>query len=138
MELTGGQITINNQKPTKTMRRKIGYVLQEDVFFSHLTVNQTLKFVGEIRLSDSLASEQKSKIVDEVMDELGLRKCADTVMGGGIFVTGCSGGEKKRCSIATELITNPSLLMMDVCFIDCHYQSVQEINTFITLWLLTH
>ena len=43
MELTDGEILINGQKPTKTIRRRIGYVLQEDVFFSHLTVNQTLK-----------------------------------------------------------------------------------------------
>jgi len=113
MELESGKISINGQKSTKTMRRRIGYVLQEDVFFSHLTVDQTLKFVGDIRLPDKLTKQQKYKIVDEVMDELGLRKCADTVMGGDIFVTGCSGGEKKRCSIATELITNPSLLMMD-------------------------
>lgn len=45
MELADGEILINGQKPTKTIRRRIGYVLQEDVFFSHLTVNQTLKVI---------------------------------------------------------------------------------------------
>ena len=43
MELAGGEILFNDQKPSKMMRRKVGYVLQEDVFFSHLTVNQSLK-----------------------------------------------------------------------------------------------
>jgi len=43
MELASGEILFNNQKPSKAMRRKVGYVLQEDVFFSHLTVNQSLK-----------------------------------------------------------------------------------------------
>lgn len=113
MDLVNGEITMNGKKATKTLRRKIGYVLQEDVFFSHLTVSETLKFVGDIRLPDSMKKDDKYKIVDEVIDELGLRKCAKTIMGGGIFEKGCSGGEKKRCSIAIELITNPSLLMMD-------------------------
>ena len=43
MELESGEILINGKEATKTLRRKIGYVLQEDVFFSHLTVNQTLQ-----------------------------------------------------------------------------------------------
>ncbi|XP_057306202.1 uncharacterized protein LOC130644562 [Hydractinia symbiolongicarpus] len=113
ISLDSGKILINGQKATKRLRRGIGYVLQEDVFFSHLTVNQTLQFVGEVRLPDKLSKQQKHGVVNEVIDELGLRKCANTVMGGGLFVTGCSGGEKKRCSIGVELITNPSLLILD-------------------------
>jgi len=113
VEIESGEILINNEKATKRLRRGIGYVLQSDNFFSHLTVEQTLQFVGELRLPDALSSTQKCEVVDEVIDELGLNKCKKTVMGGGLFITGCSGGEKKRCSIAAELITNPSLLMMD-------------------------
>ena len=51
--------------------------------------------------------------IEGVVDELGLRKCLDTVLGGGLFTTGCSGGEKKRCSIAAEMIKNPGLLILD-------------------------
>ena len=43
MDLVDGEITLNGKKATKTLRRKLGYVLQEDVFFSHLTVDETLK-----------------------------------------------------------------------------------------------
>lgn len=46
MSLDSGKILINGKKATKRLRRGIGYVLQEDVFFSHLTVNQTLQVIA--------------------------------------------------------------------------------------------
>ena len=41
--LNAGSIIINGENTSKTLRRKIGYVMQEDIFFSHLTVRQTLE-----------------------------------------------------------------------------------------------
>ena len=46
------------------------------------------------------------------MKELGLEKCADTPVGGK-FIKGISGGERKRTSIAFELISDPKLLILD-------------------------
>lgn len=51
--------------------------------------------------------------VDAVLEELLITKCKNTRIGDGIMVFGCSGGERKRVSIATELLTNPSLLLLD-------------------------
>ncbi|XP_047128931.1 uncharacterized protein LOC105849169 isoform X1 [Hydra vulgaris] len=111
--LNNGSITINGENYSKFHRRKIGYVTQEDIFFSNLTIRQSLEFVGKIRLPDSMKWDEKLTIVDKVIDDLGLRKCENTVLGGDFYTKGCSGGERKRCSIAVELITNPACIILD-------------------------
>lgn len=50
--------------------------------------------------------------MDDVIAELALAKAADTFIGNE-FVRGVSGGERKRCNIGVELLSNPSLLFMD-------------------------
>eukprot|EP00794_Sanderia_malayensis_P015415 gene15415-16989_t len=113
-ELTSGIVTINGKKMEKSLRRNLGYVLQDDVFFSHLTMRQTLDFAAELRLPDEMLHKDKMAVVDEVIDKLDIKKCENTIIGGGMFsVGGLSGGERKRTSIGVELITNPALLMMD-------------------------
>ncbi|XP_065649409.1 uncharacterized protein LOC101239819 isoform X2 [Hydra vulgaris] len=111
--ITNGTILINGENFSKFFRRKIGYVMQEDIFFSNLTIRQTLEFVGKIRLPESMKWDEKLAIVDQVIDDLGLRKCENTVIGGDYYTHGCSGGERKRCSIAVELITNPACIILD-------------------------
>ncbi|XP_065649402.1 uncharacterized protein LOC100212479 isoform X2 [Hydra vulgaris] len=111
--VNSGAIKINGEKASKFLRRKIGYVLQEDIFFSNLTVRQSLEFVGKIRLPDFMKWKEKLSIINEVINNLGLKKCENTILGGDLFNPGCSGGEKKRCSIAVELIRNPACIIMD-------------------------
>ena len=52
VELEKGEILINNQRATKQLRRQIGYVVQEDIFLTHLTVKQSLQFAGELSIPD--------------------------------------------------------------------------------------
>lgn len=52
------------------------------------------------------------EIVDQTIEELGLKECADTVVGG-IFRKGISGGERRRLSIGCVLVTLPSVLILD-------------------------
>lgn len=59
-------------------------------------------------LSDAVIEER----IERILRRLGLLGCKDTMVGG-IFAKGLSGGEKKRTSIAYEMITEPSLLMLD-------------------------
>ncbi|XP_065676975.1 uncharacterized protein LOC101239081 isoform X1 [Hydra vulgaris] len=87
--------------------------MQEDIFFSHITVRQCLEFVGKIRLPENMKGSEKKAVVDQVINELGLDKCQNTILGSDIFEGGCSGGEKKRCSIGVELISNPACIIMD-------------------------
>lgn len=73
-----GEVLINNVKYKKSMRRTIAYVLQEDIFYTNLTVRQQLYFTSNLRLPDSLSAETKRAVVDQVIKTLRIEKCADT------------------------------------------------------------
>ncbi|XP_012938369.1 ABC transporter G family member 21 [Aplysia californica] len=107
-----GRITLNGATLSKDLKRQISYVLQEDIFFPNLTLRETLVFTAMIRLPDKMPRQDKMDRLEEVIDALDLRKCLDTIMGDA-WARGLSGGEKKRASIACELITDPNLLYMD-------------------------
>ncbi|RVW23628.1 ABC transporter G family member 22 [Vitis vinifera] len=91
---------------------RIGFVTQDDVLFPHLTVRETLTYAARLRLPKTLTKQQKEKRAVDVIYELGLDRCQDTMIGGS-FVRGVSGGERKRVSIGNEIIINPSLLFLD-------------------------
>ncbi|XP_076471095.1 uncharacterized protein LOC143301001 isoform X2 [Babylonia areolata] len=110
--LEAGTVTYNGDLLTKATKRKLSYVLQEDVFFPNLTLRETLSFVAMLRLPDTLSRKEKMDKMNKVIDELDIRKCLDTIMGDA-WERGLSGGEKKRASIACELITDPAIVFMD-------------------------
>lgn len=101
-----GLVTINGRAFSKTMRKQIAYVLQEDIFYTQLTVRQQLTITSHLRLPDSLTHEEKAAAVDHVIKTLRIKKCENTQI---LLI---SGGEKKRCNIGTELLTNPSILLL--------------------------
>ncbi|CAA2954554.1 ABC transporter G family member 22-like isoform X1 [Olea europaea subsp. europaea] len=108
----GGSVTYNDQPYSKLLKSRIGFVTQDDVLFPHLTVKETLTYAALLRLPRTLTKEEKKKRALDVIYELGLERCQDTMIGGS-FVRGVSGGEKKRVSIGNEIIINPSLLFLD-------------------------
>ncbi|KAK6115042.1 hypothetical protein DH2020_007311 [Rehmannia glutinosa] len=108
----GGTITYNNQLYTKSLKRRIGFVLQDDIVFPHLTVKETLTYSALLRLPNTLSIEQKKERAMNVISELGLERCQNTMIGG-TFVRGVSGGERKRVCIGNEILLNPSLLFLD-------------------------
>ena len=55
---------------------------------------------------------EKEKRVDEIIEDLKLKKCENTYIGGPV-IKGISGGERKRCSIGVELVSDPSLIFLD-------------------------
>ncbi|XP_054798832.1 ABC transporter G family member 22-like [Prosopis cineraria] len=107
-----GSITYNDRPYTKSLKKRIGYVTQDDVVFPHLTVKETLTYVALLRLSKDLSITQKKERVMNVLSELCLERCQDTAIGGN-FIRGVSGGERKRVCIGTEILLNPSLLFLD-------------------------
>ncbi|XP_076116252.1 uncharacterized protein LOC143083788 isoform X1 [Mytilus galloprovincialis] len=110
--IASGEITLNNSPFTKDWKRRICYVLQQDVFFETLTLRETLQFVANMRLPDSLTNEDKQKFLDGIINDLHLKKCLDTLVGGGM-IPGLSGGERKRVNIACEMLTDPSFILLD-------------------------
>lgn len=89
------------------IRQLIGYVPQDDVLHLELTVGQTLEFAAELRFPSDVAEEDRAGRINEVLDELGLTERRD------VPVANLSGGQRKRVSVALELLTRPSLLILD-------------------------
>ncbi len=90
-----------------SLRSRIGMVPQDDVVHRQLTVNQALGYAAELRLPPDTGKADRAKVVARVLDELDLTKHADT------RVDKLSGGQRKRASVALELLTGPSLLILD-------------------------
>ncbi|KAL5077335.1 hypothetical protein RYX36_016319 [Vicia faba] len=107
-----GKITYNDVKYTPAVKRRIGFVTQEDILFPQLTVEETLVFSAFLRLPTNMNKQQKYAKVETTVKELGLERCRHTKIGGG-FLKGISGGERKRTSIGYEILVDPSLLLLD-------------------------
>ena len=90
-----------------SLRTRIGMVPQDDVVHRQLTVNQALGYAAELRLPPDTSRADRQQVVAQVLDELGLTNHADT------RVDRLSGGQRKRASVALELLTGPSLLILD-------------------------
>jgi ABC transport system ATP-binding/permease protein len=90
-----------------SLRTRIGMVPQDDVVHRQLTVNQALGYAAELRLPPDTSKADREQVVAQVLDELGLTRHADT------RVDQLSGGQRKRASVALELLTGPSLLILD-------------------------
>ncbi|KAK2021213.1 ABC transporter [Colletotrichum zoysiae] len=106
----GGSITFNGQEGIHNARH--AYVMQQDVLLPTLTVRETLRYSADLRLPPPTTAEDRMRIVEEVILELGLKECADTRIGNSQH-RGCSGGEKRRVSIGVQLLANPSVLFLD-------------------------
>ncbi|KAL5710162.1 ABC transporter G member 26 [Ranunculus cassubicifolius] len=107
-----GSVTYNDIAYNPALKRRIGFVAQDDLLFPQLTVEETLVFAAFLRLPSNMSKQQKQARVDMIIKELGLERCRYTRIGGA-FVKGVSGGERKRTSIGYEILVNPSLLLLD-------------------------
>uniref|UniRef100_A0A8D0CGN2 ATP-binding cassette sub-family G member 8 n=1 Tax=Scleropages formosus TaxID=113540 RepID=A0A8D0CGN2_SCLFO len=108
-----GHVSINGRPSTpQLVRKSIAHVRQDDRLLPHLTVRETLAFVAKLRLPTHFSQAQRDKRVDDVIAELRLRHCANTRVGND-YVRGVSGGERRRVSIAVQLLWNPGILILD-------------------------
>lgn len=105
-----GFVTFNGQTGVHNIRH--AYVMQQDILLPTLTVRETLHYSAALRLPSTTSSEDRRRVVEEVIRELGLKECADTRVGNSQH-RGCSGGEKRRVSIGVQLLANPSVLFLD-------------------------
>lgn len=93
-------------------RRNIAYVMQDDSLMATATPTEALTFSARLRLGEEVTDAQIAERVAKLIDTLGLRECAD-VMVGGEMIKGISGGQRKRTSVGVEVVTDPSLLFLD-------------------------
>jgi ABC transport system ATP-binding/permease protein len=90
-----------------SLRSRIGMVPQDDVVHGQLTVRQALMYAAELRLPPDTNKADREQVVNQVLEELEMTKHLDT------RVEKLSGGQRKRASVALELLTGPSLLILD-------------------------
>eukprot|EP00294_Goniomonas_avonlea_P018026 CAMPEP_0114550814 /NCGR_PEP_ID=MMETSP0114-20121206/6270_1 /TAXON_ID=31324 /ORGANISM="Goniomonas sp, Strain m" /LENGTH=781 /DNA_ID=CAMNT_0001735605 /DNA_START=283 /DNA_END=2628 /DNA_ORIENTATION=+ len=108
-----GTVTINGTATRDSWRQKqIGYVLQDDCFVATLTVWETLEIAARLRLSEAISETELLSRVSQVLEDLGLSDVRNTRVGDSEN-RGLSGGERKRLSIAIELLTAPSVILLD-------------------------
>ncbi|XP_051121646.1 ABC transporter G family member 6-like [Andrographis paniculata] len=109
----GSSIRLNGERLESRLKKAISaYVMQDDLLFPMLTVEETLRFAAELRLPRSLAAGKKKLRVEALIDQLGLRKAARTLIGDEGH-RGVSGGERRRVSIGADIIHDPILLFLD-------------------------
>jgi len=121
----GGEVRYGGQEWSKALKRRLGFVEQEDLVAAELTVRQNLNVAAQLRLPQHrlapsgeeadpgwLVMNRKLERVEEVIRMLHMEKCADTVVGSA-GARGVSGGEKKRLCIGMELLTEPKFLFFD-------------------------
>lgn len=107
---TSGEILVNGRnlyEEYHVFRSMIGYVPQDDIIHSDLTVREVLTYSARLRMPDDASPSEITEIVDKVMADLELTPRRDTL------VKNLSGGQRKRVNIGVELLTSPSIFLLD-------------------------
>ncbi|CAH9100024.1 unnamed protein product [Cuscuta epithymum] len=106
-----GDILLNGKK-RRMSYGVVAYVTQEDVLLGTLTPREAITYSAKLRLPTTLSNEDIRGIVEGTILEMGLVDCADRVVGNW-QMRGISGGEKRRLSIALEILVRPHILFLD-------------------------
>ena len=108
-----GQILVNGRpRDANKFIQQVSYVEQDDLLFSMMTVKETVSFSAFLRLPSSMTRIKKSQLTNDTIQNLGLSQCQNTKIGSSLK-RGVSGGERKRASIAVEVVTDPEILFLD-------------------------
>jgi ABC-type multidrug transport system ATPase subunit/pSer/pThr/pTyr-binding forkhead associated (FHA) protein len=97
----------NLYKQFAELRQRIGLVPQDDILHKELTVKKALKYAAKLRFPADTTAQERENRIDEVLRELKLDPHKEK------RVTSLSGGQRKRVSVALELLTKPSLIFLD-------------------------
>jgi len=112
-----GEIQLDHKVVDPTdidIRRTIAYVEQGVSIPATCTPREAITFSARLRLDKNLSDAEIDEVVYDILDNLSLQHCADTLIGGGILMSGgLSGGEKKRVQCGVELVTNPEIILLD-------------------------
>ncbi|KAJ5316559.1 hypothetical protein N7508_001067 [Penicillium antarcticum] len=97
---------------SKAFQRMTSYVEQEDALIGSLTVQETLKFAADLSLPSSVSKRQRMDRIQTLLEAFGIQNQAKTLVGTPIR-KGISGGQKRRVSVASQLITCPKIMFLD-------------------------
>ncbi|PNF37193.1 ATP-binding cassette sub-family G member 1 [Cryptotermes secundus] len=103
-----GSVLVNGQPRNMVQFQKMSrYIMQQDLVQPHLSVHEAMRIAADLKLGSELTKKQKLTLVDEIIEMLLLVKAKNTK------TSRLSGGERKRLSIALELINNPPVIFLD-------------------------
>ncbi|XP_058798527.1 protein white isoform X3 [Phymastichus coffea] len=112
--IVSGNIAINGKTVnSNVITSKMAYVQQDDLFIGTLSVKEHLLFQALVRMDKNIPHLQRIRRVNQVISELALTKCRNTIIGIPGRIKGISGGEMKRLSFASEVLTDPPLMICD-------------------------
>lgn len=107
-----GTVMLNGKRRPKNWVELVGYVEQEDLLVSHSTVREAVTFSARLRLPKTTSEKEIHDRVEDTIKSLGLEGCANNRIGG-TFTRGISGGQRKRVSIAIEVVANSNVIFLD-------------------------
>lgn len=109
-----GSMTFNGLAPSEDVVHAIcSFVTQDDdALLASLTVRETLRYAAGLRLPKWMSKKQKMQRAEEILLKMGLKDCADNLIGNDM-IKGISGGEKRRVTIAVQILTEPRILLLD-------------------------
>lgn len=91
----------------KYMKAIIGYVPQEDIIYENLTLRKMLEYTAKLKMPDDVTRQERDRQIDNVLEMVELMPQQNT------YIRKLSGGQKKRASIAVELLADPRLFFLD-------------------------
>lgn len=105
-----GQVYINGinlYENFNHLKKFFGYVPQMDIVYDNLTLHDMLQYTAELRLPPDTSKEEREKAIDHAIGLVELREKKN------VLIKNLSGGQRKRASIAVELLSDPKLLFLD-------------------------
>lgn len=105
-----GQILFNGhsiKKEFELLKDMIGYVPQQEIIYENLTLYHMLRYTARMKMPKDTDASEVEKRINEVLEMVELTEHKDT------FIRKLSGGQKKRASIAVELLADPKLFFLD-------------------------
>ena len=114
-KLTGiwsGEILVNSYPRSPWFKREIAYVIQDDIHIPILTVEETIRYAAWTRMPEGTTTESREKRVEQLLEMMSLTSVKDSIVGDAMR-KGISGGQKKRLSIAVEIVSLPEIIFLD-------------------------